>query len=97
MTDLAARLLPHAAACTGLDEPTQPAAGADRPRRRRLGRAGRRGPGPAPAPIRIVTDAVGFCRLAANRPRPADLDLHVTGDPGRAARVLAAASALALD
>jgi hypothetical protein len=44
-----------------------------------------------------VTDAVGFCRLAAKRLPPAMLDLHVTGDQGRAARVLAAASALALD
>ena len=46
---------------------------------------------------RIVTDAVGFCRLVANRVAAADLDLHVTGDAGRAAGVLAAASALALD
>jgi len=52
---------------------------------------------PGPACIRIVTDAVGFCRLAANRVAPADLDLHVSGDPGRAAGVLAAAAALALD
>ena len=52
---------------------------------------------PDPASIRIVTDAVGFCRLVANRVSPADLDLHVTGDPGRAAGVLTAASALALD
>ncbi len=52
---------------------------------------------PDPASIRIVTDAAGFCRLAANRVTPADLDLHVTGDPGRAALVLAAAAALALD
>jgi hypothetical protein len=50
-----------------------------------------------PVPIGIVTDAVGFCRLVANRVTPADLDLHVTGDPGRVAGVLAAASALALD
>ena len=52
---------------------------------------------PDPASIRIVTNAVGFCWLVANRVTPADLDLHVTGDPGRAAGVLAAASALALD
>ena len=45
----------------------------------------------------IVTDAVGFCRLAANRIAPADLDVSVTGDPGRAAAVLAAAATLALD
>jgi hypothetical protein len=47
--------------------------------------------------ISIVTDAVGFCRLAANRIAPAELDMSVTGDPGRAAAVLAAATTLALD
>ncbi len=41
--------------------------------------------------------AVGFCRLVANRAAPAELDLHIAGDAGRAAGVLAAASALALD
>ena len=34
---------------------------------------------------------------SANRLNPADLDMQVTGDQGRAAGVLAAASALALD
>ena len=29
----------------------------------------------------IVTDAVGFCRLAANRTTPAELAPHVTGMP----------------
>ena len=96
MTGLAARLLPPAAARTGLHEPvnvhlvlTGPGGGTwdvaigERP--------------PDPVSIRIIADAAGFCRLAANRVTPADLDLHVTGDPGRAAGVLAAASALALD
>jgi len=82
MTRLAARLLPHAAARTGLHEPvnvhlvlTGPGGGTwdiavgERP--------------PDPVSIRIVADAAGFCRLAANRVTPADLDLHVTGDPGR--------------
>ena len=112
MTGLAARLLPHAAARTGLREPvsvhlvlTGPGGGSwdmaigdaapgpagdvapDRP-----GDAA-----PAPAAVSIVADAVGFCRLVANRATPADLDLHVTGDAARAAGVLAAASALALD
>ena len=45
----------------------------------------------------IVTDAVGFCQLAANRTTPAELGPHVTGDAGRAAEVLAATSTLALD
>jgi hypothetical protein len=45
----------------------------------------------------IVTDALGFCRLAANRITPAELDPYVTGDLDRAAEVLAAACTLALD
>jgi uncharacterized protein (TIGR03083 family) len=96
MTRLAARLLPHSAACEGLREPVSL-------------RLVLTGPGggtwdiaigedpPDPARVRIVTDAAGFCRLAANRVTPADLDLHVTGDAGRATEVLAAAAALALD
>jgi hypothetical protein len=53
------------------------------------------GEGPSdPVFIGIVTDAVGFCRLVANWVTPADLDLLVTGDPRRAAGVLAAALAL---
>jgi hypothetical protein len=51
----------------------------------------------AAATVAIVTDAVGFCRLAANRLTPDDLDVNVTGDPARAAAVLAAATTLALD
>ena len=96
MSDLAARMLPHAAARTGLRGPvdvhlvlTGPGGGTwdvlvgESP--------------PEPVPVAIVTDAVGFCRLAANRAAAADLDLHITGDSGRAAGVLAAASTLALD
>jgi uncharacterized protein (TIGR03083 family) len=55
------------------------------------------GDAPEPVAIGVVTDVVDFCRLAANRLNPADLDMYVTGDQGRAAGVLAAASALALD
>jgi uncharacterized protein (TIGR03083 family) len=96
MTEAAAGLLPHAAAATGLTEPTSV-------------HLVLTGPGggtwdvlmgqvaPSPAAVTIVTDAVGFCRLAANRATPDMLELHVTGDPGRANAVLAAASALALD
>jgi RNA polymerase sigma factor (sigma-70 family) len=50
-----------------------------------------------PASVGIVTGAVGFCRLVANRATPGELDLHITGDAGRAAGILAVASALALD
>lgn len=97
MTLLTARLLPHAATRSGLYEPaivhlvlTGPGGGTwDIP-------IGGDGP-PAPAAVAIVTDAVGFCRLVANRTGPDRLDLHITGDPGRAARMLAAASTLALD
>jgi len=99
MSDLAARMLPYAAARMGLHPVdvhlvlTGPGGGtwdvAVGP--------GEGGPGEGGQDVAIVTDAVGFCRLAANRATPADLDLHVTGDPGRAADVLAAASTLALD
>jgi len=96
MSDLAARMLPYAGVRTGLRGPvdvhlvlTGPgggtwdlAVGEDSPR---------------PTAVAIVTDAVGFCRLAANRVSVADLDLHITGDSGRAAGVLAAATTLALD
>jgi uncharacterized protein (TIGR03083 family) len=51
----------------------------------------------APAAITIITDAIGFCRLVANRAAPADLDLHTAGDPDRVAGLLAAAPLLALD
>jgi uncharacterized protein (TIGR03083 family) len=97
MTGLAAQLLPYGAARAGLREPTKvhlvltgPGGGtwdvvigdADQSE---------------PATVGIVTGAVGFCRLVANRAAPAELDLHITGDAGRAAGVLAAASTLALD
>ncbi len=96
MTGLATRLLPAAAAGAGLEEPvnvhlvlTGPGGGTwDLA----LG-AGR----PDPVSVCIVTDAVGFCRLVANRAAPAALDLHVTGDSCCAAKVLAAAATLALD
>jgi len=96
MTSAAVRLLPLVAARTGLDEPTNvhlvltgPGGGTWDIS---LGRTA-----PAPAAVAIVTDALGFCRLAANRATPASLDTHVTGDPDRAVAVLAAATALALD
>jgi len=94
MTDLAARLLPQAGA--GLGDATDV-------------RLVLTGPGggtwdvtvgsdpPAAASVAIVTDAVGFCRLAANRVTPAELDVSVTGDPARAAAVLFAVTTLALD
>jgi uncharacterized protein (TIGR03083 family) len=95
MTDLAATSLPLAAKRTQLPGPTEL-------------RLVLTGPGggswdvaiggeAAPAAIIIVTDAVGFCRLVANRATPADLDLHTAGDPERVAGLLAAAPVLALD
>jgi uncharacterized protein (TIGR03083 family) len=96
MTQTAARLLPHAADRDGLREPT----------RVHLVLTGPGGgtwdvqvgdSSPIPASVGIVTDAVGFCQLVANRVTPDRLDLHITGDPERAAMVLAAASVLALD
>jgi hypothetical protein len=50
-----------------------------------------------PVQLSIVTDAVGFCRLAANRLAPDELELHITGDRDQAAGLLAAAATLALD
>ena len=96
MTRLAAQLLPHAAACTGLQEPVNVRLVLTGPGGGTWDIAVGEGP-PDPVSIRIIADAAGFCRLVANRVTPADLDLHITGDPGRAAGVLAAASALALD
>ena len=96
MTRLAARLLPHAAARTGLHEPVNVRLVLTGPGGGTWDIAVGESP-PDPVSIRIIADAAGFCRLVANRATPANLDLHVTGDPGRAAGVLAAASALALD
>jgi uncharacterized protein (TIGR03083 family) len=50
-----------------------------------------------PAPVRVVADAVGFCRLAASRLSPDRLGADVAGQPGQVTGVLAAAAALALD
>lgn len=96
MTRLAARLLPHGAARVGLREPVSLRLVLTGPGGGTWDIAIGEGPSD-PAGVRIVTDAAGFCRLAANRVTPADLDLHVTGDAGRATEVLAAAAALALD
>ncbi len=95
MTGVAARLLPHAAARTGLTDPA-------RVHLVLTGPGGGTwdvsiGEGEDAPATTIVADAVSFCQLVANRATPADLDLHITGDQDRAARVLAVASALALD
>ena len=102
MTDLAARLLPVGGCRTGLTTPV----------RVRLVLTGTGGgtwdvtlgssqagqaDGADPAALRIVLGAVDFRRLAASRVDPGELDLHVTGSPDRAADVLAATAALALD
>lgn len=50
-----------------------------------------------PAPVRVVADAVSFCRLVASRLTPEALGADVTGRGSQAASVLAAAAALALD
>ena len=95
MSDLAARMLPYAAARMGLPPADvhlvltgtgggtwDVAIGEEA--------AGRES-------LAIVADAVGFCRLAANRVTPAELGPHITGAEGRAVSVLAAVSTLALD
>jgi uncharacterized protein (TIGR03083 family) len=47
--------------------------------------------------VAIVADAVGFCRLVADRITPGELGAHVSGDVSHAATVLTGAAALALD
>jgi uncharacterized protein (TIGR03083 family) len=98
MSDLAARMLPYAAARMGLHQVdvhlvlTGPGGGTWDVA---IGRGAAGDPGQEG--VAIVADAVGFCRLAANRVTPAELGPHITGDEGRAVSVLAAASTLALD
>jgi uncharacterized protein (TIGR03083 family) len=100
MTTLVAGLLPRGAELAGVREPvdvrlvlTGPGGGTwDVPVGVRPGET-EGGPGR----VSIVADAVAFCRLAGGRLAPADLGAHVTGDAGSAARILAAAAALALD
>lgn len=96
MTDLAVRSLPIGAARTRLREPvalrlvlTGPGGGTW---------TVRLGPEDGtPAEVGIVTDAVGFCLLAANRIDPGDLALDPRGDVSRLGDVLSCASSLALD
>jgi uncharacterized protein (TIGR03083 family) len=97
MTDLAVRLLPYGVArvsdpvapldvhlvLTGAGGGTWDVAVGERT-------------GPAPE-VAIVADAVGFCRLVADRITPADLGAQVSGAAGAADVVLAGAAALALD
>jgi uncharacterized protein (TIGR03083 family) len=47
--------------------------------------------------VAVVADAVGFCRLVANRIGPDELRAHLSGAVVHAGRVLAGAAALALD
>ena len=96
MTQLATALLPFGAAVTALSEPisvhlvlTGPGGG--------TWDVTVGAPAEHPGSVGIVTDVVGFCRLFANRVSPSDLDIYVTGDERRAASVLTAAAALALD
>ena len=101
MSDLAARMLPYAAARMGLHPVdvhlvlTGPGGGTwdvalGQGAGGQAGGAGQKG-------VAIVTDAVGFCLLAGNRVTPAELGPHIIGDESRAASVLAAIPALALD
>jgi uncharacterized protein (TIGR03083 family) len=95
MSDLAARMLPYAAARMGLPPVDvhlvlTGAGGGTWDVAIGQEAAGRES-------LAIVADAVGFCRLAVNRVTPAELGSHITGDEGRAVSVLAAATTLALD
>jgi uncharacterized protein (TIGR03083 family) len=96
MTDLTARVIPRSAARAGSGEPvnlhlvlTGPGGGSwDVAAGEAACESGF---------VRIVADAVQFCRLAANRITPADLAPDINGDRDQGARVLAAVAALALD
>jgi uncharacterized protein (TIGR03083 family) len=96
MSDLAARMLPYAAARMGLPPVdvhlvlTGPGGGTWDVMIGQREEPGQEG-------VAIVADAVGFCRLAGNRVTPAELGPYITGDESRAVSVLAAASTLALD
>jgi uncharacterized protein (TIGR03083 family) len=101
MSDLAARMLPYAAARMGLDPVdvhlvlTGPGGGTWDVA---IGQgAGGQAGQPGQEGVAIVADAVGFCLLAGNRVTPAELGPHISGDESRAVSVLAAASTLALD
>lgn len=52
---------------------------------------------PGATDVRVVADAVCFCRLVANRCTPADLGAVIDGDEVLASVLLAGAQALALD
>jgi uncharacterized protein (TIGR03083 family) len=105
MSDLAARMLPYAAARMGLRPVdvhlvlTGPGGGtwdvAIGQGTDGQGASGQEAV--SQESLAIVTDAVGFCRLAANRVTPAELGPHITGDENRAVGVLTAAATLALD
>jgi uncharacterized protein (TIGR03083 family) len=104
MTGLATELLPQAATATAPDDPVDV-------RLVLTGAGGGTwdftiGGGPAGSGLRqvgthdrlrVVTDVVGFCRLAGNRIAPGDLEVNVAGDARAAAGLLAAVSSLALD
>jgi uncharacterized protein (TIGR03083 family) len=96
MTSSVAGMLPLAAALAGVSEPTSVHLVLTGPGGGTWDLSIGDGSPDAPATT-IVVDAVGFCQLVGNRAAPDELDLYITGDSGRAARVLAAASALALD
>ena len=95
MTELAARMLPYGATLTGLREPvslhlvlTGPGGGTWDVTV---------GSGPGIRPRSASSPTLSGSAAGGQPGDAADLDLHVTGDPGRAAEVLAAAAALALD
>ena len=50
-----------------------------------------------PVDVRIVVDAVDFCRLVANRMDPAEIATVVTGDDALALDLFTGAASLALD
>lgn len=101
MTALAVRLLPRGAARAGLasgplDVHLVLTGGGGGTWDIGLGerRAGDEGQVPE---VAVVVDAVGFCRLVADRVSPDELDVRCTGEVSRAGDLFASAAALALD
>ena len=86
MTRLAVQLLPHVAARAGVRANVRLVLTGEGGGTWDLPMGG--------AELLLVLDAVEFCRLAANRVRPGELDVHAVGDPRD---VLTAVANLALD
>lgn len=95
MTELAVRTLPHRLATSGSHVGTAriiltgPGGGA-------WTQPLRLGDTPGDPTVRLVADAISFCRLSAARTTPTDLAPQITGDPTLATAILTTTSAFAV-